>query len=65
MQVRDTIRLYCDPNHEYRWSYVRRNGRIMGDSSESYKSKIDAIHGADVVTGRRLSLGLLKLDDRT
>lgn len=65
MAVRDTIRLYCDTNHEYRWSYVRRNGRVMSDSSEGYKSKVDAIHGADVVTGRRLTLGLLKLDDQT
>ena len=38
----DTFEVYADKRGEYRWRRKSSNGRIVGASSEGYKSKKDA-----------------------
>lgn len=35
----DRVVMYRDRNGEWRWRYVRSNGRVMADSGEGYKTK--------------------------
>ena len=36
---------YLDRAHEYRWRLLARNGRIIADSAEGYKTMRAARHG--------------------
>lgn len=36
----------------WRWRYVAENGNILADSGQGYSRRIDALRGAEAVTGR-------------
>lgn len=50
----DRIELYRSGirRKKWRWRYVAENGNIMADSGQGYSRRIDALRGAEVVTGR-------------
>lgn len=37
------IRIYKDRSGEWRWRMVARNGRVVADSAEGYKTKRGAV----------------------
>lgn len=40
----------------YRWRYVAQNGHVLADSGQAYTRRIDALRGAQRVTGTRRAL---------
>lgn len=47
----DKVVLYRDRKGEWRWRFVRSNGRTMADSGESYKRLVGAQRAAEHVLG--------------
>lgn len=45
----DKVHIYKDASGEWRWKYVRSNGRIMADSGEGYKNRVDCVEAAEFV----------------
>lgn len=43
----DKVEIFLDNAGEWRWRYVRSNGRMMADSGEGYKNKGDAVAAAE------------------
>ena len=41
--------LYKDTRGEWRWTYHGKNGEEIAVSSESYKRRVDANHGIDIM----------------
>jgi uncharacterized protein YegP (UPF0339 family) len=37
--------VYRDQDGEFRWRYRAKNGKIIADSAEGYKSKDKCLHG--------------------
>jgi uncharacterized protein YegP (UPF0339 family) len=46
----EPVVFYNDKKKEWRWRAVARNGLIVADSGEGYKSKAKAKHGALVAS---------------
>lgn len=40
------IKIYKDKSGEWRWTLVAKNGRILADSGEGYKRKLNCLAGA-------------------
>lgn len=43
--MKPTLQIYRDSRGEYRWRVTARNGRILADSSEGYKTKAGVQNG--------------------
>jgi uncharacterized protein YegP (UPF0339 family) len=41
--------IYTDASGEYRWRLLARNGRILADSAESYRRRIDCRRMAEKI----------------
>lgn len=42
----DKWKIYKDIDDEWRWNRTAPNGKIVGDSSESYKNRTDCVANA-------------------
>lgn len=51
MKRKDRVVLYRDTGKDWRWRYVRSNGRILAASSEGYRRKVDCLKAMTRVTG--------------
>ncbi len=45
------VYVYRDAAGRWRWHYRAANGRILADSGQSYKRRIDAVTASETVTG--------------
>lgn len=48
----DRLEFYKGEDNDWRWRYVRKNGRILADSAEGYSRRAAAVKAASLVTGR-------------
>jgi uncharacterized protein YegP (UPF0339 family) len=44
-----TFEVYRGRDKDWRWRLRHQNGRIIAESGEGYKAKVDATHGIDTV----------------
>lgn len=49
MNTIDQLHIYVDPSIKHRWSYVARNGRILGDSGQGYVDLDTARRGFSII----------------
>lgn len=42
---------YKDEQDEWRWRLRAANGRIIADSGESYKNRVDCLHAIELLKG--------------
>lgn len=47
-----TFIFYKDKKHEYRWKILHKNGKILADSGEGYKTKSGIKKSADNIIKR-------------
>ncbi len=47
----DEVRVYRDSAGDWRWKFVRSNGRVMADSSEGYRQAWRCEQAAEYVFG--------------
>jgi uncharacterized protein YegP (UPF0339 family) len=51
-----TIEIYRDAAGEHRWRFVASNGKIMADSSEGYRRKVDCRDAIEIVFGSPVTI---------
>jgi len=45
-KTKSDFQLYRDQAGQWRWRVVAKNGRILADCGEGYRSRADALNGA-------------------
>jgi uncharacterized protein YegP (UPF0339 family) len=51
MKRKDKVVVYLDERDEWRWTFIRSNGRKLADSGEGYKRKAACLAAMARVTG--------------
>jgi uncharacterized protein YegP (UPF0339 family) len=47
-----TFHIYRDSKREYRWRLKAKNGKILADSGEGYKSRMAILHAINIIQVR-------------
>jgi uncharacterized protein len=55
MKRQPKLDVYLDKSGDWRWRALAANGRTVADSSEGYRKKADALHGAHIAAAAILA----------
>ncbi|PSD28307.1 YegP family protein [Stenotrophomonas indicatrix] len=56
--------VYKDKAGEFRWRLYAQNGRVIADSGEGYKNRVDCVAGAKLVASIAAGAGIYDGDNK-
>lgn len=59
MSPKRTLEFYRDAAGKWRWRFIAANGRILADSGQGYRHRVDAERGFESVCARGPLVGIV------